>query len=65
MLKILFTLINLFRIWVPPGKTREELNERPFLVYDPEFLSVIGNEPQLTIIAESEKDPLFHEAVVW
>ncbi|KAJ6790013.1 hypothetical protein PWT90_03802 [Aphanocladium album] len=52
-------------IWVPPGVTRQQLKDRPFHVYDSEFLDIIGHEPKLTIIAESDKDPLFHEAVVW
>ncbi|OAA60748.1 Six-bladed beta-propeller, TolB-like protein [Cordyceps fumosorosea ARSEF 2679] len=52
-------------VWVPPGVSRQELKDRPFLVFDPDFLEVIGHEPKLAIIAETEKDPLFHEAVVW
>ncbi|KAJ3495811.1 hypothetical protein NLG97_g3129 [Lecanicillium saksenae] len=52
-------------IWVPPGLTRQQLKDRPFHVYDRDFLDIIGHEPKLTIIAESEKDPLYHEAVVW
>ncbi|OAA76973.1 Six-bladed beta-propeller, TolB-like protein [Akanthomyces lecanii RCEF 1005] len=52
-------------VWVPPGTTRQGLKDRPFLVFDPEFLEIIGHEPKLAVIAESEKDPLFHEAVVW
>ncbi|KAF1732282.1 hypothetical protein CRV24_008476 [Beauveria bassiana] len=52
-------------IWVPPGTTRQGLKDRPFLVYDPDFLEIIGHEPKLVRIAESEQDPLFHEAVVW
>ncbi|KAF1732852.1 Gluconolactonase [Beauveria bassiana] len=51
--------------WVPPGTTRQGLKDRPFLVFDPEFLEIIGSDPKLAIIAETEKDPLFHEAVVW
>ncbi|KAM3511556.1 hypothetical protein MY11210_004774 [Beauveria gryllotalpidicola] len=52
-------------VWVPPGTTRQGLKDRPFLVFDPEFLEIIGREPKLAIIAETEKNPLFHEAVVW
>ncbi|OAQ99038.1 hypothetical protein LLEC1_04594 [Akanthomyces lecanii] len=52
-------------IWVPPGTTRQGLRDRPFLVFDPELLEIIGHEPKLAVVAESEKDPLFHEAVVW
>jgi gluconolactonase len=48
-----------------PGVTHESLLERPFHVYDAEFLDVIGNNPTLTLLATSDKDPIFHEAVVW
>lgn len=50
---------------MPLGTTRQALRDKPFLVFDPDFLEIIGQEPKLTLIAESEKDPLFHEAVVW
>lgn len=52
-------------VWVPPGTTRQELKDRPFLVFDSEFLEIIGHDPKLAIIAETETDPIFHEAVVW
>ncbi|KAF9765799.1 hypothetical protein IL306_001853 [Fusarium sp. DS 682] len=48
-----------------PGVTYESLTERPFHVYDAEFLDIIGNDPTLTLLATSDKDPIFHEAVVW
>ncbi|KAF5564755.1 gluconolactonase [Fusarium phyllophilum] len=48
-----------------PGVTYESLTERPFHVYDAEFLDIIGGNPTLTLLATSEKDPIFHEAVVW
>ncbi|XEV03252.1 hypothetical protein FSHL1_008539 [Fusarium sambucinum] len=48
-----------------PGVTHESLLERPFHVYDAEFVDVIGNNPTLTLLATSDKDPIFHEAVVW
>ncbi|RBR25566.1 uncharacterized protein FIESC28_01529 [Fusarium coffeatum] len=48
-----------------PGVTHESLLERPFHVYDAEFLDIIGKNPSVTLLATSEKDPLFHEAVVW
>ncbi|GJC87396.1 gluconolactonase [Colletotrichum liriopes] len=48
-----------------PGVTHESLTEKPFHVYDPEFYDIIGSEPSLTLIATSETDPIFHEAVVW
>jgi hypothetical protein len=48
-----------------PGVTHESLLERPFHVYDVEFLEIIGNNPTLTLLATSDTDPIFHEAVVW
>ncbi|KAF4993112.1 hypothetical protein FGRMN_6727 [Fusarium graminum] len=48
-----------------PGVTHESLTKRPFHVYDPEFLDIIGRDPTLTLIATSDTDPIFHEAVVW
>ncbi|CAK7217699.1 hypothetical protein SBRCBS47491_003259 [Sporothrix bragantina] len=48
-----------------PGHTSESLLERPFHVYDPSFIALLGPDPTLTRIAVSEKNPLFHEAVVW
>ncbi|OLN87725.1 Gluconolactonase 1 [Colletotrichum chlorophyti] len=50
-------------VW--PGVTLESLKEKPFHVYDPEFYDIIGSDPTLTLIATSETDPIFHEAVVW
>ena len=50
---------------MPPGKTRDSLVERPFHVYHEDFLSIIGSDPTLTLIADSGTDPVFHEAVVW
>ena len=50
---------------MPPGTTRQGLKDRPFLVFDSEFLEIIGHDPKLAIIAETETDPIFHEAVVW
>ncbi|KAK7753761.1 hypothetical protein SLS62_004386 [Diatrype stigma] len=38
---------------------------KPFHVYDEEFYNVIGPNPTLTLIASTDSDPLFHEAVVW
>lgn len=55
----------ILQIFVPPGSTLKSLLERPFHVYDDEFLSILGENPHLTRIAHSPKDPLFHEAVVW
>lgn len=48
-----------------PGVTEESLKERPFHIYDPEFYEIIGRDPSLTLIATSEIDPIFHEAVTW
>ncbi len=45
--------------------TAESLEAKPFHIYDDEFHDVIGESPTLTLIAESDKNPLFHEAVVW
>ncbi|ORY24012.1 evolved D-pantonohydrolase [Naematelia encephala] len=52
-------------IWVPPGLTNESMKARPFHVYDPEFLPIIGLYPTMTLIAETDVDPLFHEATAW
>jgi gluconolactonase len=43
----------------------ESLKERPFHVYHPDFLKILGQSPTLTLIADAGTDPLFHEAVVW
>ncbi|KAF4973285.1 hypothetical protein FSARC_360 [Fusarium sarcochroum] len=48
-----------------PGVTYESLTEKPFHVYDSEFLDIIGDNPTLTLLATSDTDPIFHEAVVW
>lgn len=45
--------------------TQESLTAKPFHVYDEEFYDVIGDAPSLTLIATSQSDPIFHEAVVW
>lgn len=45
--------------------TEKSLLEKPFHIYDEEFLDVIGSDPSLTLIATSDTDPIFHEAVVW
>ncbi|TGJ81057.1 hypothetical protein E0Z10_g7713 [Xylaria hypoxylon] len=56
---------NLTSLFVPPGYDVAALIEKPFHVYDDEFYDVIGPNPTLTLIAQSETDPIFHEAVVW
>lgn len=50
---------------MPPGITPAELLAKPFHVYDEEFLSIIGENPTLTLLAEQATNPLYHEAVVW
>ncbi|KAI1194594.1 gluconolactonase [Nemania serpens] len=56
---------NMTNVFIPPGYDLAALKEKPFHVYDDEFYHVIGPNPTLTLIASSETDPLFHEAVVW
>lgn len=53
------------QFFLPPGTTRESLKAKPFLVYSDEFYNIIGSNPTLTLIAKTESDPIFHEAVVW
>lgn len=43
----------------------ETLKKKPFHVYHPDFIHILGANPTLTLIADSGTDPLFHEAVVW
>lgn len=50
---------------MPPGISASDLLARPFHIYHDEFYSILGQNPTLTLIAETESDPLFHEAVVW
>ncbi|KAI0420491.1 D-lactonohydrolase [Xylaria grammica] len=56
---------NFTNIFVPPGYDLAALKEKPFHVYDDEFYDVIGPNPTLTLIAQSDTDPIFHEATVW
>ncbi|KIY02630.1 uncharacterized protein Z520_01095 [Fonsecaea multimorphosa CBS 102226] len=56
---------NLTTIFVPPGVTLQEALAKPFHVYDEAFLDIIGTNPTLTLIASTNSNPLFHEAVVW
>ncbi|KAM7211417.1 Gluconolactonase [Rhypophila decipiens] len=51
--------------WVPANFTSAGLLEKPFHVYDDEFLTILGTNPTFTILAQTPKDPIFHEAVVW
>lgn len=57
--------MNFNNIFLPPGMTEEEAHERPFHIHDDAFADIIGPSPTLTLIAKSDRDPLFHEAVVW
>lgn len=59
------TETNGSQVFNPHGITPEDLLARPFHIYDDEFHSIIGTEPTLTLLAETETDPIFHEAVVW
>lgn len=59
------TVVNGTQTFMPPGIAPEELLAKPFHIYDDDFYDIIGSEPTLTLIAETETDPLFHEAVVW
>lgn len=45
--------------------TLESLHDKPFHVHHPDFLDIIGQSPTLTKIADTGKNPLFHEAPVW
>lgn len=58
-------LIHFLQEFLWPGVTHESLTEKPFHVYDPDFYDIIGSNPSLTLLASSESDPLFHEAVTW
>ena len=53
------------QVFVWPGVTQKSLTAKPFHIYDDEFYDVIGSDPSLTLIATSDTDPIFHEAVVW
>jgi gluconolactonase len=56
---------NVSTIFVPPGSSLESLSAQPFHVINLDFLNIIGDDPSLTLIAATDSDPLFHEAVVW
>lgn len=51
--------------WIPANYTAAGLADKPFHVYDDEFLDIIGPNPTFSLIAQTPKDPIFHEAVVW
>ncbi|KAK3723697.1 hypothetical protein LTR37_001578 [Vermiconidia calcicola] len=48
-----------------PGLTAQSAYDKPFHVYHEDFLDIIGSNPTLTLVARTDSDPLFHEAVVW
>lgn len=56
---------NATTIFVWPGVTEQSLKDKPFHIYDDEFYDVIGPNPSLTLLAQTESDPVFHEAFVW
>ncbi|KAK4064362.1 hypothetical protein Trihar35433_7879 [Trichoderma harzianum] len=58
-------IANVTTKFIPPGYTMETLKKKPFHVYHPDFIHILGANPTLTLIADSGTDPLFHEAVVW
>ena len=41
------------------------MTDKPFHIYDDDFLDILGPNPTFTIIAQTPKDPIYHEAVVW
>lgn len=51
--------------FVPPGTTAESLLAQPFHIYDEEFLEIIGPNPTLTLLNQTDSDPIFHEAPIW
>lgn len=53
------------QVFIPPGTTKESLAEKPFHIYDAEFLEIIGTNPTLTLLNSSGTNPRFHEAAVW
>jgi len=59
------TLLTIPQLFIPPGLTLEEALAKPFHIYNREFYDVIGDNPALTLLAESASDPLYHEAVTW
>ena len=56
---------NATTVFLPPGLTEQAATSKPFHIYNDGFYDIIGANPTLTLIAHTNKDPLFHEAVVW
>nr|XP_031858214.1 uncharacterized protein CI109_006357 [Kwoniella shandongensis]KAA5525286.1 hypothetical protein CI109_006357 [Kwoniella shandongensis] len=59
------SLFNGSSFFIPPGMDENALKAKPFHIYHDSFLDIIGPNPSLTLIAETDGDPLFHEAAVW
>ncbi|KAI0387764.1 calcium-dependent phosphotriesterase [Hypomontagnella monticulosa] len=59
------TVMNTTTFFIPPGLDLDSMKEKPFHIYDDEFYDVIGENPTLTLIANTGTDPMFHEAAVW
>jgi gluconolactonase len=39
--------------------------DKPFHIYDNEFLDIIGENPTFTLLAATPKDPIFYESPMW
>ena len=50
---------------MPTGVTAQSAYDKPFHVYNEDFFDIIGSNPTLTLLARTDSDPIFHEAVVW
>ena len=59
------TEANATTVFLPPGLTEQAATNKSFHIYNDGFYDILGSNPTLTVIARSNKDPLFHEAVVW
>lgn len=53
------------QLFIPKGLTLETRKSKPFHIYHEDFLDIVGENPTLTLIADSGTDPLFHEAPIW
>ena len=53
------------QVFIPPTTTLQELLDKPFHFYDPEFYTVTGPNPTLTLLNHTDGDLLFQEAPVW
>ncbi|KAH6625933.1 gluconolactonase [Boeremia exigua] len=59
------SLANWSTVFLPPGSTYKSLRAKPFHVYNKDFLSIIGENPTLTLVHETNSDPIFHKAATW